>query len=46
MIEPHHRQLSVVRQCQLLKLSRAEYYRGLKPRSVPPEQALLIRRIG
>jgi len=45
MIEPHHRQLSVVRQCQLLKLSRAEFYRGLKPQPVPPVQALLIRRI-
>jgi putative transposase len=29
----------------LLKLSRAEFYRGLKPRRIPPEQALLIRRI-
>ena len=45
MIEPHDRRLSVVRQCQLLKLSRAEFYRGLKPRPVAPEQAHLIRRI-
>jgi len=45
MIEPHHRHLSVVRQCQLLKLARAEFYRSLKPRPVPPEQAQLIRRI-
>jgi len=45
MIEPHHRQLSVVRQCQLLRLSRAGFYRGLKPRPLPPERARLLRRI-
>ncbi len=28
MIEPNHSQLSIVRQCELLTLSRATYYRN------------------
>ena len=33
MIEPKHPKLSVVRQCELLELPRATYYRQPKPES-------------
>ena len=40
-IEPGHPELSIGRQCQLLGLSRASYYR----QSVPSEEALALMRL-
>jgi len=42
-IEPDHPELSVSRQCELLGLSRASYYR--RPKEEPPKNLELMRRI-
>ena len=43
MIEPDHRELNVSRQCELLELSRASYYRTPQPES--DENLMLMRLI-
>src|SRR5277367_5937253 len=42
-IEPAHPELSIRRQCELLKLNRATFY--LQPASESPENLALMRRI-
>jgi len=43
MIDPGHKRLSVVRQCELVSISRASFYRP--PTSESPENLALMRRI-
>ncbi|MHB8176088.1 MAG: IS3 family transposase, partial [Thermoleophilia bacterium] len=43
MVEPDHRKLNVSRQCDLLELSRASYYRTPEPES--DENLMLMRLI-
>jgi len=43
MIDPDHKRLSIVRQCQLVSISRASFYRP--PASESPENLALMRRI-
>lgn len=45
MIEPNHRQLSIVRQCELLNLPRASYYRGLDDMNTETEGNLHLMRL-
>lgn len=45
MIEPHHRQLSVSRQCELIGLPRSSYYRTTHPEVESEENLLLMRLI-
>ena len=43
MIEPDHERLSIVRQCELVSISRASFYR--QPGSESPENLALMRLI-
>ena len=43
VLDPHHPQLSLVRQCALVGVSRSAYY--YTPRGVSPETAAWLRRI-
>ena len=43
MIDPHHKRLSIVRQCELVSISRASFYR--QPASESPENLALMRLI-
>jgi hypothetical protein len=43
MIDPGHKQLSIVRQCELVSISRASFYR--RPASESPENLALMRLI-
>jgi putative transposase len=43
MIDPGHRRLSIVRQCELVSISRSSFYRELTPES--PENLALMRLI-
>jgi len=45
MIEPNHAQLSIVRQCELLKLSRASYYRNINGAEESEENLNFMRLI-
>ncbi len=44
MVEPGHPQLSIARQCTLLGLSRASYYRG-EPLAQDPADNLRLMRL-
>ena len=41
MIDPDHKRLSIVRQCELVSISRASFYR--QPASESPENLELMR---
>jgi len=43
MINPGHKRLSIVRQCELVSISRASFYR--RPASESPENLELMRLI-
>ena len=43
MIDPDHKRLSIVRQCELVSISRASFYR--QPAGESPENLALMRLI-
>lgn len=43
LLEPHHHALSIVRQCQLIGLTRSQYY--YRPREESPENLAYLRII-
>ena len=45
MIEPSHKQLSIQRQCELIGLPRASYYRGIHERQESDENLRLMKLI-